>query len=196
MSNSSSALRLSPDERREQILSVALTHFSREHYEAVSMRAIAAEAGVTRELVYHYFPGKELLLEAVLRRAAETLLAVTAPDPGLSLQENLEHALDAFLDYSVRSGDLRDLYAPGSVAPQLVRQLAADNSAVQVERILSYADPKDTPMARLAIRAWLGFVTEAVFEWASGPVVSRADVIRLCMDALSAVTGSVFDPDS
>lgn len=197
MSNSSEASRLNPDERRDQILRVASSHFARTGYEAVSVQAIAADAGVTRALVYHYFPGKEALLDAVLRREAETLLAATAPDPELSRRENLQRALGLYLDhFSASGGALRDLYAPGATAPPLVRELAAGNHVIQVERIRSYLNQDDTPMARVAIGAWLGFVMEAARGAVGHPAVPRDWIIRLCMDALSAVTGSTFDFDA
>ena len=44
MSNSKDSVRLNPDERREQILQVATSHYARADHEAVSIQAIAKEA--------------------------------------------------------------------------------------------------------------------------------------------------------
>ena len=184
--------RLSPDARREQIVEVAASHFAQEGYEGLSMRAIAADAGVTRALVYHYFPGREALLEAVLRRQSDILLAVTAPDPGLSPHESLRRALTAYLDHFAASGRLIDLYTPGAPAPPLVRELVAANHPVQAERVLGLLELEDTPVMRLAVGAWLGFVVQAARESVSDPTVAQAEIIRLCMDALRAVTGSTL----
>ncbi|MFI9848414.1 TetR/AcrR family transcriptional regulator [Nonomuraea sp. NPDC051941] len=188
--------RLSPDARRGQIVEVAASHFAREGYEGLSVRAIAADAGVTRALVYHYFPGKDALLEAVLRREAEILLEVTAPDPGLSPQENLQRSLAAYLDRFSASGRLADLTAPGAEAPPLVRDLVAAGHPVQVERVLGLLGQADTPVMRLAVGAWLGFVVQAARESASNPAVPRGEVTRLCMDVLRVVTGSAFDQEA
>lgn len=191
MSNSEEALRLSADDRREQILKVAASHLAREGHSAASVRAIAEEAGVTRALVYHYFPGKEALLEAVLRQEADALLAATAPVAGLSPQENLQRALGRYLDhFSASGGEVRQLYAPPPVAPALLADLADANHLVQVQRIRDYLDLPDTPRTRLAIKAWLSFVTEAAREQARGANLTRPDIIRLCMQALHAVTGA------
>lgn len=193
MSNNSEASRLSPDERREQILRVASERFAREGFDAVSVRDIAQEAGVTRALVYHYFPGKDSLLDAVLRREAEAVLAATAPLPGRSARENLERALGAYLDhFSASSGQLRDLYAPHASAPALVHELAAANHLVQVERILSYLDLADTALSRLAVGGWLGFVEEVARESGGGATVPREQVLLLCLRTLSVVTGAPF----
>lgn len=190
MSNNAESPRLSPDDRRDQILAVAAEHFARDGKGSVSVRDIAQDAGVTRALVYHYFPGKETLLEAVIRREAAALLDATAPDPTLSAMENLERALGLYLDYfSASGGHVRQLYAPSSTSPPLLWEVTEANHQVQVERIRTYLDQPDTPAVRLAIRAWLAFVTDAARERAKTSAVSRAEVISLCMNALSAVTG-------
>ncbi len=65
--------RMSVEERRRQLIGVALDLFSRRSPDKVSLDEIAAAAGISRPLVYHYFPGKLSLYEAALRRAADDL---------------------------------------------------------------------------------------------------------------------------
>ncbi|SDT19622.1 TetR/AcrR family transcriptional regulator [Microterricola viridarii] len=191
MSNKADAARLTPDGRREQILRVAARHFGRDGFEAVSVRDIAEQAGVTRALVYHYFPGKDALLDAVLRREAEVLLAATAPDPVLSPRENLERALGAYLDHFAASGGgLRELYVPRASAPAVVHEIAASNHAVQLERVVEFLGVDDTPLARLAIGGWLGFVEQVAAASSTAGGVDRDAVTRLCLQALAAVTGA------
>lgn len=67
--------RMGVDERRQQLIRVALDLFSRRSPEDVSIDEVAAAAGISRPLVYHYFPGKQSLYEAALRRAADELAA-------------------------------------------------------------------------------------------------------------------------
>ena len=56
------------EESRERILRAALLLFSRQWYEATSIRAIAREAGISQGLMYNYFAGKEELLRAIFSR--------------------------------------------------------------------------------------------------------------------------------
>jgi hypothetical protein len=51
---------------RAALLAAATAHFARESYDNVSLREIAADAGVDVALVSRYFGGKEELFEAVL----------------------------------------------------------------------------------------------------------------------------------
>ena len=186
--------RLQPDKRREQIIDIASAHFARYGYEAVSMSTIASDAGVARALLYHYFPGKDALLEAVLRREAEELLVATAPDPGRSLRQNLEYALHAYFDhYLVENGILRVLYAPNPLAPTLVRTLVEKNHAVQVQRLLAFLQLDDTQLHRIALGSWLVFVAEVARESHGNVAIHRDEQVQLCIDALIGVTGIIVE---
>ena len=61
-------LRLSPTERRDQILDAANTLFAERGYEGASVEDIATSAGVTRGLVHHYFGGRKEVYLALLER--------------------------------------------------------------------------------------------------------------------------------
>lgn len=182
--------RLAADDRREQILRVAAAHFSRDGYEQASVQRIATEAGVTRALVYHYFPGKASMLEAVLRGEAEALLAETAPVPGRLPSEGLREALGVYLDHFAQSGGaVRELYAPTAASAPLVREIIQATHAVQAERMMRQLALDATPRMRLAVRAWLMFIVELAREHAAHADVTRAEVIELCVRTFEAATG-------
>ncbi len=75
--------RLQVDERRRQLLEFGAELFTRHAFDELSMAAIAREAGVSKALLYHYFPSKADFFEATLRQAADELAARTDPDPDL-----------------------------------------------------------------------------------------------------------------
>jgi AcrR family transcriptional regulator len=62
------------EERREDLLDAALRVLARDGYGAVSVEAIAREAGVTRPVVYHAYDGLEPLLHALLDRSQRQAL--------------------------------------------------------------------------------------------------------------------------
>lgn len=98
--------RMGVEERRQQLISVALDLFSRRSPDEVSIDDIAAAAGISRPLVYHYFPGKLSLYEAALRRASEELKArFTEPHEG-PLGARLLHVMHRFFAHV-------DEYGPG-----------------------------------------------------------------------------------
>lgn len=157
----------------------------------------ARDAGVTRALVYHYFPGKDALLAAVLQQEAEGLLAATEPDPAMTPTANLRRSLVAYLDhFAASSGQLRDLYAPVATSAPIVHELAGLNHAAQVERIVNALDLADSAILRLAVVGWLGFVEEVAAAAESADGVTRAEVVTLCINALMSVTGSDIPDDT
>ncbi|MES6118653.1 helix-turn-helix domain-containing protein, partial [Cutibacterium acnes] len=89
--------RMTPQERRAQIVDIAAEHFRRDGARGASVTAIAREAGVTRSLVYHYFPGQDALLEAAAERDVALLSAATRDDERLGPRLNAVRALEAFV---------------------------------------------------------------------------------------------------
>lgn len=65
--------RLSPERRREQILSVAADVVVRHGLVAVSMKRVAAEAGISETLIYRYFPTLHALLVHLTRRELDAV---------------------------------------------------------------------------------------------------------------------------
>ena len=60
--------RLSPEVRREQIMDVAAQIILAEGLSAVSMERVARDVGISKGLVYNYFPMRDALLTALLNR--------------------------------------------------------------------------------------------------------------------------------
>ena len=66
-----------PTTTRERLIAAAFRVVAREGLEAASVKAIAADAGLTPGLLHYHFPTKAALLEAVLRAALANYLEVS-----------------------------------------------------------------------------------------------------------------------
>src|SRR5512132_1230969 len=97
--------RLDVDERRRRLLELGIELFTRHSYAELSMAAIARAAGISKALLYHYFPSKQAFFVAALRQEAEELAALTAVDPALPPAAQLTAALDAFLRWVEQHAD-------------------------------------------------------------------------------------------
>ena len=91
--------RLDVDERRRRLLELGADLFTRFAYDELSMARIAKEAGISKALLYHYFPSKEAYFVATLEEKAAELAARTQPDPSLPPFEQLSGSLDAYLGW-------------------------------------------------------------------------------------------------
>lgn len=86
---------LGPERRRPLVLDAALQVYLRTGFDGASMDAIAAEAGVTKPVLYDCYPNKRELFAALLRREAERLLQATAAS--LPEEIDLEHPANTLL---------------------------------------------------------------------------------------------------
>ena len=101
--SASTRTRLPRAERERQVLDVAHARFAAHGFAAVTMDEVAADAGVTKPLLYAYFGNKERLYLACLERAGEAMFATVgeavshADSPADALRRGL-HAFFAFVD--------------------------------------------------------------------------------------------------
>jgi AcrR family transcriptional regulator len=184
------------EERRQQLIGVALDLFSRRSPDEVSIDEIAGAAGISRPLVYHYFPGKLSLYEAALTRAAEDLAGrFVEPHEG-PLGSRLLRVMRRFFDFVDDHGPgfsalMRGGPAVGSSATNAlidsVRQAAYD-------QILSHLGV-DRPPARLelVVRSWISLAESTALIWLDGRRIPRAELeVQLVHDfaALAAVSAA------
>jgi AcrR family transcriptional regulator len=191
--------RLDVAERRRQILSAARRLFSERHYGAVSTADIAAEAGVTRGLVHHYFGGKRALYLEVVRSLLQLPAGVFADELASGDTEAaLGAAVDRWLDVTERGGMLLAAHgAPGFGRDPEVEEIfdqARERTADQVIEILRPGQsPATAPRElRAAVRAYAGFVESATFDWLRGGPLSRAQLRELLIGGLLALDREVI----
>ena len=87
--------RLNREQRREQILAAATTAFARNGFAATSLDDIAAEAGITRVILYRHFDSKTDLYQAVLDRFCAVLGAHVAEPVGGFTDASIDGLLKA-----------------------------------------------------------------------------------------------------
>ncbi|AXG77487.1 TetR/AcrR family transcriptional regulator [Streptomyces paludis] len=190
--------RMGVEERKQQLIGVALELFSHRSPDDVSIDEIASAAGISRPLVYHYFPGKQSLYEAALRRAADKLAA--------SFVEPREGPLGArLLRVTGRFFDFVDDHGPGFSA--LMRGGPAGgsstaNAMVDEVRQAAYGqllwhldvDPAGPPARlELVVRSWVSLAETTALLWLDGRRIPRRELeLQLVHDfgALAAVSAA------
>jgi AcrR family transcriptional regulator len=70
---------LNRDEKVEEILAAAERRLRDGGYEALSMAGVARDLGIAQNAVYWYFPSKDHLFVAALRRMLESIVAAKPP---------------------------------------------------------------------------------------------------------------------
>ena len=188
--------RMGVDERRQQLIGVALELFSRRSPDEVSIDEIASAAGISRPLVYHYFPGKLSLYEAALKRASDDLAdRFVEPHEG-PLGARLLRVMHRFFDFV-------DVHGPGfyalmrggpAVGSSRTNALVDGVRPAAYVQILSHLDVKDPPARlELVIRSWISLAESTALIWLDGRRIPRKELeVQLVHDfaALAAVSAA------
>ncbi len=92
---------MSPDDRRAELLALGAEVFGQRPYDEVRIDEIAERAGVSRALMYHYFPDKRAFFAAVVKGQADQLFEYTntPPAPGQNLFEEVRGGVLAYMQY-------------------------------------------------------------------------------------------------
>lgn len=190
--------RLSPDERREQLLDLGVRLLATRSLDELSIDLLAEEAGISRGLLYHYFGNKHAFHEAVVRRAADDLIAKTTPPVEGGPVERLLISLAAYLDYVVENHEgYLSLVKAAAGGNETLREIYEDSRSALNGRIFREdAQPgaeggqiiPDTPTTRLVVRGWSAMVEELVLSWIDEPgEVTREQLLEVMAASLPAL---------
>ena len=190
--------RLSVDSRRDELLAAAKDLYARMAPEDVNINDIAAAAGASRALVYHYFGGKQELYLAAMRDTADELIErLTEPIAG-TVQEQLAEAIHRYFDFAekraagfvalLRGGPARTADDAGAIA--------ADVRTVLLEWLLSNTDlASPSHLLRVTLQGWMASVEVAAVDWLEHRANDRAVVEQLCVEHLVAMVVATASHD-
>ena len=180
--------RLQVDERRRQVVEAGSRLFAEHAFEEISMRQIAEAAGISKPLLYHYFPSKiELFKAAVAERAADLQRLIEPAGEGTPF-EQLTRSLDAYLGWiEANSREWTKLMQSAATLPEageLVEDFRTQTLDQLLVRLTGRRKPR--PVLRNALKGWLGYVDAAILDWTQGGDLSRDQVRDLMVAAFGA----------
>ena len=197
MTTSSKRVRLNPDARREQLLDLGVRMLATRTLDDLSVDALAEEAGISRGLLFHYFKNKQDFHRAVVRRAADDLLARTKPDLSQDPTTRLTRSLAQYIDYVLANHQAYISLVRGAAgSDEALLEIFERTRAVMTARITDNLDVfgvQDSPTVRLLARGWCALVEEAVLGWVADPhlpteqPLSKEELLRVLSATLPAV---------
>jgi AcrR family transcriptional regulator len=187
--------------RSEQLLDVAERLFATTGFGATSIEAIAAEAGVTRPVVYAHFGSKDGIYLACLRRARaqlETMMfgaIATAED----VRTRIERGADAYFRF-VESDPVRwrvlfggDAAVSGAVAEEAM-QLHLATERRFAELLARDAPGHDPDRLRAFSHAIGGAAHQLAQWWLRTPRISRKRIVQWYCEVTWAGLSTLFEP--
>lgn len=181
--------RLSPEQRREEILAAAHQVFVTGDPATVTFEDIAAQAGVSRALVYNYFGDKGTLLAEVYQQALAglDLEVLTSLRSDLPMASRLHELVGCYIGFAEQHAGIWHILAhvaatqhPATLA---VRRARIDAFAAAVD---------DQPATRVAFAGLVGMVEEALSQWLLRPELTGAELREaLGRQAWSGLAGAL-----
>ncbi|MFZ3565688.1 TetR/AcrR family transcriptional regulator [Streptomyces sp. BH097] len=191
--------RMEPDARRAEILAVARRRFGSAGYASVSISDIAAEAGVARALVNHYFGDKRQLYLEVVRQMMVIPASVSQRLPPTTAEERLAVCVDRWLEVVERNRDMW-LAAIGmeSLGDPEVDRIMLEADEIATDRILEAAMMTDVDedagrdKLRAMIRAHSAMLKSASHEWLTRGTLTRDDLHVMLTRSVVHLLHTVF----
>jgi len=192
--------RLSPDDRRNELLALGAEVFGQRPYDEVRIDEIAERAGVSRALMYHYFPDKRAFFAAVVKDEADRLYEATnnPPPAGMTMFEEIRTGVMAYMAYHESNPEAAwaAYVGLGRSDPVL---LGIDDEAKnrQMEHIMSRIgevvsgmpdtsalEPTVERDLRVIIQGWLAFTFEICRQRIMDPTADADRLADACAHAL------------
>lgn len=194
--------RLSPADRRNELLALGAEVFGQRPYDEVRIDEIAERAGVSRALMYHYFPDKRAFFAAVVQAEGERLFEATSTpaEPGQTLFDQLRAGVLAYLRYDEEHphGAWAAYMGLGRTDPVLRGVDDVDNDR-QADRIMgrisdAVSEPLDAKVERdlrATVYGWLALTFEMCRQRLKDPSIDAGFVADGCAHALLDAVGRV-----
>ncbi|MEE3503797.1 TetR/AcrR family transcriptional regulator [Acidiphilium acidophilum] len=189
-------------EKRDVILHQAAQLFAEHGYTGTSISMIAKACGVSKALLYHYYPDKEAVLFGILHAHLTALVecvtqVVAQTPPGeaqlLAIGEALlDSYRDAHAEHQVQIANLKLLPEESqAILRELERQLVAP-----VASAIAVALPElvETPALKPLTMAWFGMINWHYLWYREGRGFSRADFARMACKLIVAGGAQVLQP--
>ncbi|MCR9122399.1 MAG: TetR/AcrR family transcriptional regulator [Phyllobacteriaceae bacterium] len=191
-------------EKQAHILASAATVFAQLGMDKASMSQIARECGVSKALLYHYYPSRDALIFAIINTHISHLdeAVIAADDPALPAGERLERLVHAVLETYRGADDAHkvQLNAFGALSEAQRAQLRDTEKRIvaRFANVLKELNPKlaepGTHLLTPVTMSLFGMLNW-VYTWfkEDGPV-SREDYARIATRIILDGVGGVRPP--
>ncbi|WP_235174788.1 TetR/AcrR family transcriptional regulator [Tomitella biformata] len=171
--------RLPPDERRRQLVAIGLQELSNRPIQALSIDHIAELAGISRGLLFRYFPTKHDYYVAVVAAAARRLLRAAVPDEDDDSGDQLRAIVAAFVSFVDRHGvNYQEFFHGGFGSDPQIREIHEHLKDTMAERAVVALGVESTPLTLLRLRGWWSMVESLAVDRLAVPEIGVADVLE------------------
>lgn len=181
--------RLAVDERRAQLVALGVEIFNRRPYDEISIDDIAEAAGISKGLLYHYFPSKKAFYVETVRAGAQAMRTEIEPTGVAATPlEKLHLGVERYVSFVERHprGFVHVLRSGVGFDPEVAKIVDRTRRAM-VDQVLTEMMLPASPAVALAVHGWVGFVEVTSVRWLEKKTVDRATLVELLASSLMAI---------
>ena len=183
------------EDKQRAILASAAAVLAEQGTDKASMAQIAAQAQVSKALLYHYYPGRDALVFDIIRTHLEDLdTAVARADrPDLAPRDRLRHLVHAVLETYRDADDQHKVQLGGT--PTLPTGARAEIHAIERRIVRRFAEALrairpglggERPLLMPVTMSLFGMMNWVYMWFRDGGPISRADYADLATDLILA----------
>ena len=171
-------------------MAIGLAKIVEKPIQDLSMDDIATEAGISRGLLFHYFPTKTDFYLACIAAAGRRMLRTTAPDESAPGPEQVETVTRLMIEQIERRRDFYLALVHGhGVADPRVSEVMDSVRAGSTDRVVSALGLPERQ--RDVVRAWWAYTEDRALTWSAVPTGERpvpvSGLVEECVAALHAL---------
>ena len=180
--------RLSAEDRRKQLIGIGLRMLTERPIHQVTVDEVAAEAGISRSLLFHYFPTKQEYYAEVVRASSRRLLRALRHDPALDPDEAVRAALGGYARFILRRREpYLSVFRGGNDWTRAIHDETRD--AIAAVLLAALRTPAGGGPG-LAVSAWLAFAEELCLTWSGRAEADAVELTELLAGSLRHLVAS------
>jgi AcrR family transcriptional regulator len=183
--------RLDPVARREQLVALGLELLRDHPIDHQFLDRVIVAAGISKGLLFHYFPTKRDFQAAVVEAATAQLLDSISGDPHRDPDTRLRQGIAAYVAWIEQNEAGYLAFARGAGSDPALLDLFESTRdtvvALLVDGLVGAGVAADAPTLRLAARGWIASVEETTFLWLRDRPCSREELLALLFRQAAAI---------
>jgi len=181
--------RLSADDRRRQLVGIGLAKLMDKPIQDLSLDEVAAEAGISRGLLFHYFPTKNDFYVECVAAAGRRILRTTKPADGDDGAAQVETMVRSMVEQIARRRSFYLTLVHGGASDERVVDVYQSVRSISTDRVMAALDlPTEQ---RPVVHAWWAYVDDRALAWSAEPAERRTPdvdaLVSRCCAALDAL---------
>jgi AcrR family transcriptional regulator len=189
---------MSGGDRRRQLVEVGWQLLQNRPIHELALDEVAAEAGISRTLLFHYFPTKGDFYAAVVEAAGERMLKPVQVSSEVTPEERVRALVDGFVRLVERNrvGYTSLVRGAGGGDVRVVDAMARIRDSLVPRWLNATGHSNATPLVQLVLRGWLVGMEETVLAWDDTTVDRQALIDHLTRSLFAEIELAAATSDS